>query len=251
MKKQELLCPKIIVQCLITDSKERVLLTRYPDRDGQAGYFVPNDLLSANEDPEILCRKLALAFGAKVQTLKMIDTESFSGQDQTWHLVLNYQAQVIDEKNDIKAEAQWFELKDLPPVQEFAHHGWGYDLIERALKLKERFKPSHLSHLYFEYKNINMGLEFWEALGLQRDFVDLESDHPIALLKAGELTVCLASNKGALDQQIYLGVKDLYAFEKTLDVQKVSITMKAQASHWDTHIMSVKDPEGRSICFEM
>ncbi len=115
-----------------------VLLVKYSDTsqyDSQPGWFLPNDELRAVEHPEAGAKRiLREQLGIENATLKLVDVESFIGDNKSWHLIFDFLAFPISMKavkgNGLE-EAKWFEIDRLPGPDEFAHKGWG-----RAVLLK-------------------------------------------------------------------------------------------------------------------
>ncbi len=120
------------------------LLVKYRDSeavDGQTGWFLPNDGLRHVEHPEIGAKRiLKEQLGIENASLKLVDIESFIGDNKSWHLIFDFLAfptsKDVSKGNGI-AEAQWFEIEKLPPTQEFAHHGWGRGLLLKHAKLRD------------------------------------------------------------------------------------------------------------------
>ncbi|MGH8003329.1 MAG: NUDIX domain-containing protein, partial [Limisphaerales bacterium] len=108
----------------------KVLLVRYKDAnkyDHQKGWFLPDDALLHLEHPDagaLRILKEQLAFDAASPSLHYI--ESFKGNDESWHLVFHYKFELpeppkLSPSADIE-KAEWFDLKNLPPPPEVAHH---------------------------------------------------------------------------------------------------------------------------------
>jgi ADP-ribose pyrophosphatase YjhB (NUDIX family) len=115
------------------------LLVKYKvGPDGQQGWFLPNDDLRHLEHPEQAAKRiLAEQVGIRDATLKMVEIESFVGNNETWHLIFDYLAFPRTMKISTGAEvleAKWVEIDELPPAEDFAHHGWGRTvLVKHAL----------------------------------------------------------------------------------------------------------------------
>lgn len=115
------------------------LLVKYSlGPDGQQGWFLPNDDLRYLEHPDQAAKRiLKQQVGIEDATLKLVEIESFLGNNQTWHLIFDYLA--FPRKMSISpgkglAEAKWFEIEKLPPAEDFAHNGWGRSvLVKHAL----------------------------------------------------------------------------------------------------------------------
>ncbi len=117
------------------------LLVKYRDAeavDGQTGWFLPNDGLRNVEHPENGAKRiLTEQLGIENASLKLVEIESFIGDNKSWHLIFDYLA--FPSSKDFKksaavAEAKWFEMEKLPPPHEFAHHGWGRRLLLKHAK---------------------------------------------------------------------------------------------------------------------
>lgn len=116
---------------------DRVLLLKYDDTrkyDGQAGWFLPDDYLRRLEHPEVAARRiLKEQVGLDVPGPKLGLLESFEGNG-AWHLIFHYVCRLGIEP-DLKlgantAAAEWFPLSRLPNRSEFAHDGWGADVVD-------------------------------------------------------------------------------------------------------------------------
>jgi ADP-ribose pyrophosphatase YjhB (NUDIX family) len=123
------------------------LLVKYdPAPDGQQGWFLPNDGLNHLEHPESAAKRiLKEQVGIENSTLKLVEVESFSGDDGTWHLIFDYLSFPRTMKvstGPTVSEAKWFEIDKLPPLQEFAHHGWGRSVLVKHAVAKIQPAPS-------------------------------------------------------------------------------------------------------------
>jgi ADP-ribose pyrophosphatase YjhB (NUDIX family) len=115
------------------------LLVKYKTGyDQQPGWFLPNDGLHHLEHPDqaakrILKDQLAISDAST----KMVEVESFAGNDQSWHLIFDYLAfprSMNVTPGPSVLEAKWFEIDKLPTAETFAHHGWGRSvLVKHAL----------------------------------------------------------------------------------------------------------------------
>jgi ADP-ribose pyrophosphatase YjhB (NUDIX family) len=117
------------------------LLVKYSAvHDQQRGWFLPNDILHYLEHPEQSAKRiLKEQVGIDDATLKLVEIESFAGNNETWHLAFDYLAFPRSMKiatGQVVSEAKWFEITELPPMEEFAHHGWGrLMLVKHALPI--------------------------------------------------------------------------------------------------------------------
>src|SRR2546422_11759272 len=68
------------------------LLVKYrAGPDNQEGWFLPNDDLHHLEHPDQAARRiLKEQAGIYRSTLKLVEIESFMGNNQTWHLIFDY-----------------------------------------------------------------------------------------------------------------------------------------------------------------
>ncbi|MBM3601196.1 MAG: NUDIX domain-containing protein [Alphaproteobacteria bacterium] len=132
-----------MVQCkmivgLIVRSVDTILFVRYASaRDGQTGWFLPDDLINEFEHPDDAARRvLGTKLGLGEVAPKLNHIESFKGRDQSWHLAFHYLAHVerpehVTLSADL-AEMRWFALGKLPPRADIAHHGWALSVLTRA-----------------------------------------------------------------------------------------------------------------------
>jgi ADP-ribose pyrophosphatase YjhB (NUDIX family) len=112
------------------------LLVKYrTDHDQQQGWFLPNDSLRHSEHPDQAAKRI-LKDQLEIEdaTLKLVEIESFVGNNETWHLIFDYLAFPRTMKvstGPTVAEARWFEIDKLPTQEEFAHHGWGKSVLSK------------------------------------------------------------------------------------------------------------------------
>jgi ADP-ribose pyrophosphatase YjhB (NUDIX family) len=118
----------------------RVLLTRYEDTrpyDGQKGWFLPDDYLAHLEHPSDAARRIARdQAGLDLGSPPLGLVESFG--DGRWHLVFHHVARLdvtpgVSAGTNVK-DLEWFDLVDLPPDDDLAHHGWAREVM-RAMGL--------------------------------------------------------------------------------------------------------------------
>jgi len=115
------------------------LLVKYSTgHDGQPGWFLPNDDLHHLEHPDQAAKRILKEHvGVEDATLKLVEIESFVGNNETWHLIFDYLAFPRTMKvstGPTVSDAKWFEIDKLPSAEEFAHHGWGKSvLLKHAL----------------------------------------------------------------------------------------------------------------------
>jgi ADP-ribose pyrophosphatase YjhB (NUDIX family) len=134
------------VHSLICDvavlAEGRVLMVRYEDvakYDGEAGWFLPDDVLREFEHPtraatRIVKEQLGLELDDEPR-LGLI--ESFRGNDGSWHLSFHHVAD-LSTVPDVRpgagvAVAQWFPLDALPPRSEVAHNGWSLGVLKKMV----------------------------------------------------------------------------------------------------------------------
>ncbi len=116
------------------------LLVKYAEMiDQQRGWFLPNDDLRHVEHPEAGTKRiLKEQVGIEDSTTKLVDIESFIGNNKTWHLIFDYLAFPTNmnvTKGKGIQEAKWFEIDRLPPAEEFAHNGWGRAVLLKNAKV--------------------------------------------------------------------------------------------------------------------
>ena len=122
------------------------LLTKYKTgHDQQLGWFLPNDDLNHLEHPEQAAKRILKEhLGITDATLKLVEVESFAGNNGTWHLIFDYLAFPRTMKISLGptlSEAKWFEITQLPGDEEFAHHGWGRAVLVKHAILKAQPTP--------------------------------------------------------------------------------------------------------------
>lgn len=121
--------------------KDKVLLVTYKDTniyDHQKGWFLPDDLIKFNEQPEDAARRILNSqCGYMTANLTLGHMESFVGNDGSWHLIFHYfqkleaLPKIFPSGNIDKYE--WFNFYSLPDEKEIAHRGWAKYTIERIL----------------------------------------------------------------------------------------------------------------------
>ena len=110
------------------------LLVKYkPEPDGQTGWFLPNDGLKHLEHPDQAVKRiLKEQLGIIDASTKMVEIESFVGNNETWHMIFDYLAfprTMHVSPSPVLTEARWFEIDQLPALEQFAHHGWGRTVL--------------------------------------------------------------------------------------------------------------------------
>jgi ADP-ribose pyrophosphatase YjhB (NUDIX family) len=115
----------------------QVLLVKYLDTaryDGQAGWFLPDDVMKEPEHPDAAAHRILYEqVGVKAKKVELGFVESFA--HGTWHLIFHYRSE-LPKKPTLRmsekvAEAKWFPLDKLPPREDCAHHGWAHEVLEK------------------------------------------------------------------------------------------------------------------------
>lgn len=105
-----------------------------------------------------------------------------------------------------------------------------------------------LDHLYFETHSFDETRAFWTALGFQAVASWGEGDHRAGILKAHDLVLVIAQVPSADPPQasLYLKMEDPSATDRALAAAPaVRVTRALHASHWETQVIEVADPDGR------
>lgn len=132
-------CPHSLISDVAVFSGHRVLLVRYNDLekyDGEAGWFLPDDVLRHLEHPTRGAKRIAKdQLGLELDAVRLDHVESFRGNDDSWHISFHHSAEVqtmpeLYRAPDV-AEAEWFPLGDLPPRSEVAHRGWALSILRQ------------------------------------------------------------------------------------------------------------------------
>ena len=123
---------------------ERVLMVKYADPakyDGEAGWFLPDDVLRDLEHPTRAAQRIAKEqLGLELKDVELEQIESFRGGDGSWHLSFHHLARLpdtpaIEPRPDVVA-AEWFALDQLPPRDQVAHHGWALFTLRKMKGLR-------------------------------------------------------------------------------------------------------------------
>ena len=97
--------------------------------------------------------------------------------------------------------------------------------------------------LYLETHNWGKSVAFWQALGFKLEF---ETDHHSGLLRPPEggpyIFLAERPQEQALALELYLRVEDASTCAPGSPVEVVG---PFAATHWDTRVMKVRDPDGR------
>ncbi|HEX7878654.1 MAG TPA: NUDIX hydrolase [Candidatus Eisenbacteria bacterium] len=130
----------IVDVCVVAGDK--VLLVKYGEgagHDGQAGWFLPDDLMADFEAPDAAAvRCLAEQTGVRTTAPFLSHVESFRGNDGSWHLAFHFVVQLpkaprLTPSAGI-AETRWFDLIGLPAKRDVAHGGWALATIKEILQ---------------------------------------------------------------------------------------------------------------------
>ena len=120
----------------------QVALVKYENAeryDGQTGWFLPDDFLDHEENPDRAAIRIAKEqLGHPVRDPRLVFVESFG--NGAWHLIFHYKLN-LETKPRLRAgknvvALEWFDLRKLPPPDEVAHHGWARSTIARLLKAR-------------------------------------------------------------------------------------------------------------------
>ncbi len=107
--------------------------------DAQSGWYLPNDLLAELESPdEAAARIVQETFGQSCSDLRLVEVESFSGRDKSWHLAFHYACKIDEDVATMPegvAAIEWFDPAEMPEPQQVAHHGW-YLSVAKSVSTK-------------------------------------------------------------------------------------------------------------------
>ena len=136
---------KLIADTLLI-SKGKVLLVKYKDTskfNNQKGWYIPDDSLNDLEHPEAAAKRiLREQAGIKASKVSFGFIESLG--HGAWHMIFHYYVEVarppaVKPGANVK-QAEWFDLRKLPPAAEFSHHGWGRSIIAQIQKQRKAAK---------------------------------------------------------------------------------------------------------------
>ena len=122
---------------------DRALLVKYSEgHDGDGGWMLPDDLLADGEHPDYAAaRVLREHLGMKVRPV-LAFVDSFTGGDDTWHIVFNYVADLTHgppiKPGENVTGSGWFMLSSLPGTQDMAHRGWAADVLARIVSTRRK-----------------------------------------------------------------------------------------------------------------
>jgi hypothetical protein len=97
-----------------------------------------------------------------------------------------------------------------------------------------------ISHLYVETHNWGKSVAFWEALGFKLEF---ETDHHSGQLVAANGTKVFIAEQSPQDppgMDVYLST----AAGGVAPPPNVEVVFDWTATHWDTQVLTVRDPDG-------
>lgn len=105
--------------------------------DAQTGWYLPNDLLHEIETPDTAATRIvAETFGLGCRDLNLVEVESFSGRDASWHLAFHYACQLDEgpvQRGEGIASVEWFDPAEMPEPQTVAHHGWYLSVAQSVI----------------------------------------------------------------------------------------------------------------------
>ncbi|MDA0220845.1 MAG: NUDIX domain-containing protein [Proteobacteria bacterium] len=122
---------------------DRALLVKYGEgHDGDGGWMLPDDLLADGEHPDYAAaRVLREHLGMKVRPV-LAFVDSFTGGDDTWHIVFNYVADLTHgppiKPGENVTGSGWLMLSSLPGTQDMAHRGWAADVLARIVSTRRK-----------------------------------------------------------------------------------------------------------------
>jgi ADP-ribose pyrophosphatase YjhB (NUDIX family) len=120
----------------------KVLLVRYGDiekYDGEAGWFLPDDVLQDLEHPAHAAKRIAREqLRLELDDVRLGLIESFRGNDGGWHMSFHHLVELptppgVQPSSELAA-AEWFPLDGLPPRSEVAHHGWALSVLKKMMR---------------------------------------------------------------------------------------------------------------------
>lgn len=119
-----------------------VLLVKYKDvekYDGEAGWFLPDDVLREFEHPTKAATRIAREqLRLELDDVRLGLIESFRGNDGGWHMSFHHRTELPTipdmQPSDDLAAAEWCPLDGLPPRSEVAHHGWALNVLKKVMR---------------------------------------------------------------------------------------------------------------------
>lgn len=105
--------------------------------DEQVGWYLPNDILNDLEHPDDAAQRIVKDnLGQDCIELGLVDIDSFSGRDGSWHLAFHYACKVKDDVSALPegiSSLKWFDPEQLPARETVAHHGWYLSVLQSVL----------------------------------------------------------------------------------------------------------------------
>jgi ADP-ribose pyrophosphatase YjhB (NUDIX family) len=137
-------CNHSLICDLAVVAQGTVLMVKYSDMakyDGEAGWFLPDDVLHDLEHPTRAAQRIAREqLGLDLTGVELGHIESFRGDDGTWHMSFHHLARVASTPATVPgrdvAAMEWFPLDHLPPRDEVAHHGWALSVLKKMKGLR-------------------------------------------------------------------------------------------------------------------
>src|SRR3989442_362421 len=137
-------CNHSLISDLAVVAGDRVLMVKYADTakyDGEAGWFLPDDVLRDLEHPTRAAQRIAKEqLGLQLENIDLEHIESFRGDDGTWHMSFHHLARLaadpaVEPSTDVAA-VEWFALDQLPARDQVAHHGWALSTLKKMNGLR-------------------------------------------------------------------------------------------------------------------
>ncbi len=108
-------------------------------------------------------------------------------------------------------------------------------------------------HIYVETHHYTQAKQFWQALGFVLADEWGEADHRACRLTCGNTAVVLAKAAGAtaVTPTIHFATSDPGQLERQLSASPaVAVSAPLTETHWGTHWMRVRDPDGNEYVLE-
>ena len=107
--------------------------------DAEPGWFLPNDLLRSRENPYAAAERIAREqLGIEPTEMHLVDVDSFTGNDGTWHIAFHFRADAADaiavKGGRCVTRLEWMPLGALPERSKVAHGGWFNGIATRAYR---------------------------------------------------------------------------------------------------------------------
>jgi len=136
---------KLIATLSLLTPEEVAYVAYLTAPDTEAGWFLPNDLLRSRENPYAAAKRIAhTQLGVEPREVQLVDVDSFTGNDGTWHIAFHFRAEAGDPKA-VKggaeiARLEWMPLGALPEKLKVAHGGWFNGIATRAHRHRQASK---------------------------------------------------------------------------------------------------------------